>query len=233
MLTHCTAIPILYQIRKEKDEHSIAELRVQMAGMDRSLSTEIKRRIDLNRSTERSCEAQVAQMEERLARIVDDRAALLEERLAAVETKVRELNVRLTEESERIPKDIERRGDELGRMLTSLQGDLAAERRDRLGREGRIAKQVEDHRQFIQQLMEEERAERKEASEELRREVARIHSTKEREGETFEQMIVRELEELRTAMGQEVQERRVEDDEIVAALNRYTEHLQRSLADSV
>ena len=34
------------QIRKEKDEHSIAELRVQMAGMDRSLSTEIKRRID-------------------------------------------------------------------------------------------------------------------------------------------------------------------------------------------
>jgi hypothetical protein len=46
-------------------------------------------------------------------------------------------------------------------------------------------------------------------------------------------MIVRELEELRMAMGQEVQERRVEDDEIVAALNRYTEHLQRSLADSV
>ena len=221
------------QIRKEKDEHSIAELRVQMAGMDRSLSTEIKRRIDLNRSAEKSCSAQVSQMEERLSRIIDDRATLLEERLSAVETKVQELNLRLTEERERIPKDIEKRGEELGRMLKLLQSDLATERRDRLSREGRIAKQVEDHRQFVEQLMEEERAERKQSSDEIRREVARINNSKEQEGETFEQMIVRELEELRTAMGQEVQERRVEDDEIVAALNRYTENLQRSLADSV
>ena len=204
-----------------------------MAGMDRSLSTEIKRRIDLNRSVEQSCAAQISQMEERLRRIIDDRATLLEERLAAVETKVEELNVRLTEESERIPKDIERRGEELGRMLKSLQNDLATERRDRLSREGRIVKQVEDHRQFIEQLMEEERTARKQSSEEIRQEVARINNTKKREGETFEQMIVRELEELRSAMGQEVQERRVEDDEIVAALNRYTEHLQRSLAGSV
>jgi len=221
------------RIRKEKDEHSIAELRVQMAGMDRSLSTEIKRRIDLNRSAEKSCSAQVSQMEERLSRIIDDRATLLEERLSAVETKVQELNLRLTEERERIPKDIEKRGEELGRMLKLLQSDLATERRDRLSREGRIAKQVEDHRQFVEQLMEEERAERKQSSDEIRREVARINNSKEREGETFEQMIVRELEELRMAMGQEVQERRVEDDEIVAALNRYTENLQRSLADSV
>lgn len=236
----CSHLPSTYrysicttQIRKEKDEHSIAELRVQMAGMDRSLSTEIKRRIDLNRSAEKSCSAQVSQMEERLSRIIDDRATLLEERLSAVETKVQELNLRLTEERERIPKDIEKRGEELGRMLKLLQSDLATERRDRLSREGRIAKQVEDHRQFVEQLMEEERAERKQSSDEIRREVARINNSKEQEGETFEQMIVRELEELRMAMGQEVQERRVEDDEIVAALNRYTENLQRSLADSV
>ena len=130
------------QIRKEKDEHSIAELRVQMAGMDRSLSTEIKRRIDLNRSAEKSCSAQISQMEERLSRIIDDRATLLEERLSAVETKVQELNLRLTEECERIPKDIEKRGEELGRMLKLLQSDLATERRDRLSREGRIAKPI-------------------------------------------------------------------------------------------
>ena len=51
-----------------------------MAGMDRSLSTEIKRRIDLNRSVEQSCAAQISQMEERLGQIIDDRATLLEER---------------------------------------------------------------------------------------------------------------------------------------------------------
>ena len=46
------------KIRKEKDEHSIAELRVQMKAMENALSAEIKRRIELNRQIERRCQNQ-------------------------------------------------------------------------------------------------------------------------------------------------------------------------------
>lgn len=221
------------QVRKEKDEHSIAELRVQLTGMDRALSTEIKRRIDLNRSLEKNCQSQIQQMERRLNGIIDERTDLIEERLQAVEQKVEELNLRLGQEAATIPRDIEERGKELGDMLSKLQEDIAVERRDRLNREGRIVKQVEDHRKFVSELMAEEKSAREKSCGEIKAEIADIGSSKAREGESFEQMIQREMQELREAMGREVQERRLEDDEIVAALNRYTENLQETLANAV
>ena len=46
------------QIRKEKDEYSIAELRVQMKALENALGAEIRRRIQLNREIEQRCESQ-------------------------------------------------------------------------------------------------------------------------------------------------------------------------------
>ena len=201
--------------------------------MDRALTTEIKRRIELSRSVQQTCKSSIHQMENRLKGMIDTRTDLIEKRLVELEEKVVELNLRINQEAEKIPRDIEERGRELGDLLSKLQDDIALERRDRLGREGRLMKQVDDHRKFIEELMTEEKEAREKACGEIRDEVAAIGSTKAREGETFEQMIQREMQELREAMALEVQERRIEDDEIVAALNRYTEHLQNTLANSV
>eukprot|EP00562_Extubocellulus_spinifer_P012217 CAMPEP_0178544762 /NCGR_PEP_ID=MMETSP0697-20121206/3287_1 /TAXON_ID=265572 /ORGANISM="Extubocellulus spinifer, Strain CCMP396" /LENGTH=351 /DNA_ID=CAMNT_0020177295 /DNA_START=86 /DNA_END=1141 /DNA_ORIENTATION=+ len=221
------------RIRKEKDENSLTHLRTELTTMDRALSTEIKRRIELSRSVQHACTSRIDQMENRLGGIIDNRTDLIEKRLVALEEKVEDLNVRLQQEVDTIPRDIERRGKELGDLLSKLQDDIALERRDRLGREGRLVKQVDDHRKFIEELMAEEKDAREKSCAEIKNEIAAIGSTKAREGETFEQMIQREMQELRLTMAREVQERRMEDDEIVAALNRYTEHLQDTLANSV
>eukprot|EP00568_Trieres_chinensis_P010213 CAMPEP_0183294322 /NCGR_PEP_ID=MMETSP0160_2-20130417/2714_1 /TAXON_ID=2839 ORGANISM="Odontella Sinensis, Strain Grunow 1884" /NCGR_SAMPLE_ID=MMETSP0160_2 /ASSEMBLY_ACC=CAM_ASM_000250 /LENGTH=283 /DNA_ID=CAMNT_0025455631 /DNA_START=115 /DNA_END=966 /DNA_ORIENTATION=- len=218
------------RMRKEKDEHSVAELRVQLTSMDRALSQEIKRRIDLNRTLEKQCAERVADMESRLTKMIDERAELVTARLEALESKVEELNSRFEEERERIPRDIERRGKELGDMLEQLQEELSAERRDRLGREGRIMKQLADHGDFVASSVQTEHAEREQAVSDLRRRIQTVEEGRAETDRRNSEQISVELTTLREGLEQEVNERKLEDDEIVDALNRYAEHLQASLS---
>ena len=150
-------------------------------------------------------------------------------RLEVLEDKVEELNVRFEEEKERIPKDIERRGRELGDMLEQLREELGNERRDRLNREGRIMRQIADHSDAISSSIELERSEREKIVTELR---DRLKKSEEVRADSFRingTRISEELTGLKESLNREVQERRLEDDEIVDALNRYAEHLQSSL----
>ena len=197
--------------------------------MDRALTQEIKRRIDLNRTMEKQCADRVSEMENRLLKLIDERSELVTTRLEVLEDKVEELNVRFEEEKERIPKDIERRGRELGDMLEQLREELGNERRDRLNREGRIMRQIADHSDAISSSIELERSEREKIVTELR---DRLKKSEEVRADSFRingTRISEELTGLKESLNREVQERRLEDDEIVDALNRYAEHLQSSL----
>jgi len=218
------------KLRKEKDEHSVAELRVQLASMDRALTQEIKRRIDLNRSLEHQCAERIAGMEARLTKMVDDRSELVQQRLEDLESKVDELNARFEEEKEKIPRDIERRGKELGDMLGKLQEELGSERRDRLNREGRIMKQISDHGEYVTASIEGEKSERETIVSTLRSRIDAVEKARAAADLRYSETIEAEVQLLREALDREVSERKIEDDEIVEALNRYTEHLQTSLS---
>ena len=69
----------------------------------------------------------------------------MEERLASVQQKVEELAARFEEERDAVPKDMELMGKQLREMLDTFQKELVEERADRLKREGRILKQMDDH----------------------------------------------------------------------------------------
>ena len=69
------------KLRKEKDEHSVAELRVFLTNTERSLSREIKRRIESQSYIENLCEEKVAAMEERLHLVMDNHVKGIKDRL--------------------------------------------------------------------------------------------------------------------------------------------------------
>ena len=90
--------------------------------MDRSLSQEIKRRLESTQTIKQECEQKIRSMEERLNNVIDERIDTVQIRICALEQKVDDLNTRFQEEHQRIPKDIEVMGKELETMVTSLQG---------------------------------------------------------------------------------------------------------------
>ena len=221
------------RVRRQKDEHSVAELRVQLDGMERALSAEIRRRIELNRTLERRCSERLRDMEGRVGLLIEERAEAVRVRVEAVEVRAAELGRRLEEEAGRVPRDIERRGRELAEMLAKVRDEMDEERSGRLGREGRILRQIAEHREHVEGMVRKEREARAAAVGEVREMLERAGAEGEGEGATLEERVLAEAEELRELAAGEARERRAADDEIVAALNRYTDQLQRSLAASM
>jgi hypothetical protein len=72
-----TIAPPLFSIplqqRREKDEHRVAELRVEMGKMEKSLTAEIKRRIEMNKSIQAWCEQQIVMMQEKFEVAIEER----------------------------------------------------------------------------------------------------------------------------------------------------------------
>lgn len=218
------------KIRKEKDEHSIAEIRVQLTSMEHALSAEIKRRVDLNKQMERQCQDQMSFLQHELEKVLDERTSKISSHLAALDEKVTELNRRLGEEQVHVPRDIERKGTELQDMLRGFQEEFATEKRDRLNREGRILKQLHDFETHVHGSFGEMATEREDKLRHLRSRMEDKHQQQQETNESYQKLIDSELEALKLEIKQEILERKKEDDEIVEALNRYTKNLQSSLA---
>jgi chromosome segregation ATPase len=197
--------------------------------MDSSLSQEIKRRIEGSQNLQDECNRQVEEMEKKLMNIMTNKIQLVTDRLGELEVKVEELNERLNEERTKIPADLEKKGKELKDMLQSFQSEFSVERRDRLTREGRIMKQLTDQANDMSNQWKKEISEREETVAKLGKQLTNHESNRAEADREFETLIERELKALREDVERETNERQIEDDEIVEALNRYTDNLQSSL----
>jgi hypothetical protein len=202
-------------MRKEKEEHSLAQVAIQLTAAERALTVETQRRIQSTHAIQKSCTQKIQEMERNFERILKERSLHMEERLASVQQKVEELSARFEEEKDAVPKDMERRGNELREMLTTFQKELAEERTDRLNREGRILKQMDEREQISQELQK-----RIEDNERLRSQAER----------DLQYTIQNEMYDLKEMIDREKQERQLGDDEIIMALERYTQQLQSSLS---
>jgi len=218
------------RIRKEKEEHSLAQVTIQLTAAERALTMETQRRIQSTHAIQKSCTQKIQEMEQNFERILNERSLRMEERLVSVQQKVEELAARFEEEKESVPRDMEARGKELREILESFQKELSEERGDRLNREGRILKQMDDHSFAIFGAIENETTVREEISEGLQTRIEdneRLRSQSEHE---LRSKIQNEMLELEGMIDREKQERKLGDDEIIMALNRYTQQLQSSLS---
>lgn len=218
------------QKRKEKDEQCVMELQASMTAMDNALTQEIKRRIEMQKIMEEKTEEAILQMEMRLNEVLEDRLKTFGKRLDLLEEKVEELNTRLTEEADRIPKDLELKGREVKNLLEKFQSEFAIEKKERLTREARIMKQLNDLAQDMNEKWKIETTERIEVVNELKTTVSEIETSRKDSDDEFERLIATEIQGLKNELQQESKERKVEDKEIVEALNRYTENLRNSLS---
>ena len=154
----------------------------------------------------------------------------MEERLVNVQQKVEELTIRFEEEKDAVPKDMEERGKELKDILNNLQKELSEERADRLNREGRILKQMDDHSSAILGAIQKETREREEISIGLQERIENNERLRSQSEQDLQSRIQQEMMELKGMIERERQERIMGDDEIITGLNGYVESMQSSLS---
>ena len=202
----------------------------QLTSAERALAVETQRRIQSTHAIQKSCTLKIQEMERNFERILNERGLRVEERLASVQQKVEELVVRFEEEKDAVPRDIEARGEELKDLLQTFQKELADERRNRINREGRILKQMEDHYSTIYDAIEKETLEREQISLELQTRIDENERKRSQYQRELQSKIHSEMSELREMIDTEERERKIGDDEIISALNKYTQQLQNSLS---
>jgi len=216
--------------RREKEEQSLAQVMIQLTAAERALSTETQRRIESTHAIQKSCTQKIMDMEDNFQRILDERTRRMEERLVSVQEKVEELAVKFEEERETVPAAMERTGQELLDMVSTFQQELADERNDRLNREGRILAQMDTHATEIISSIEHETNQREQIANNLQERIATNEHLRAQNERDIQDRIQNELSELRGMIDKEKQERKMEDDDIVIALNEYTKQLQSSLS---
>ena len=217
------------QMRKEKEEHSLAQVMFKLTQAEKALAIESQRRIQSTHAIQKSCMERIQEMEANFERILNERSLRLEERLVSVQEKLETLTARF-EEDAKISGDIEARGKELVGMVNAFQTELSDERNDRMLREGRIMQQMDDSNSSIVACIEKETSARELVSQELQ---SRIDDNERQRSQSELDLRTRmqnELTDLQGMIDAERQERHSEDEEIILALNRYTEQLQNSLS---
>ena len=162
------------QLRKHKEEQSLAQLRIQLTSSERALTAETQRRVESIHAIKMTCTERIQEMEANFQRILSERSARMEDILTSVQQKIEELTDKFEEEKDRIPKEMERRGAELMEMVNKFQKELSEERNDRLSREGRILKQMDDHSTEILFAIEKESHERETIANELQKQYVRM-----------------------------------------------------------
>ncbi|KAL3792879.1 hypothetical protein HJC23_004804 [Cyclotella cryptica] len=215
--------------RKEKEEQSLAQIKVQLTAAERALTAETQRRIQTTHALQMSCTQKIQEMEAHFERILHERSLRMEERLATVQQKMEELTLRFEEEKDRVPKEMESRGKELLEMMEEFKSELAQERSDRLSREGRILKQMDDHAKYITEAIEKETILREETSKELMERITENEQSRAQSEYELQARVQKEMEELRDMIEKESMERKGDDDLILASLKDYAKQVENSL----
>jgi hypothetical protein len=215
--------------RKEKEEKSLAQIKIQLQAAERALTTETQRRVQSTHAIRLACTQKIQEMESHFERILDERSLRMEERLATVQGKMEELTLRFEEEKDRVPKEMEARGKELVEMMESFKAELAQERTDRLSREGRILKQMDDHAKYITGAIEAESVLREDVSKELMERIAENEKYRARSEHELQMRVQSEMAELREMIEKEKQERAASDRQLTQRVDHFTQDVERSL----
>jgi hypothetical protein len=215
--------------RREKDEFKIAELKTEIKRLDEALVIEIKRRTEMNKSTQAWFEEQLSVVNKNFHDALEERDEKSQKKLEVLENRITALGEHFETEKTEILRQIEDRGRELAKMLNDFKEEFDRDRELRLEREAALMKQLTDHEYVVSDKFDKQiqsREQKYSAVRAILEENVRLRDQAEQRFQTF---FEREVHKLHNNVRTESEVREREDDEIVEALNRYTVKLQSSL----
>lgn len=217
------------RMRRHKEDSYVAELRVKVSRLEQALAAETKRRVEANKALERQAKEEVKHWEDRTLNELKEQRGLVEERIGKLEDRFDQLEERWKKESAQQKEQITQKGEEFQSALDELRKEAETERKLRLVREGQFLQQIESHGKDYEELWNKERQERIECVGELVNQLESNEEARKNTRKAVEARLEQELAHLQRELEEETKERKKRDDEISAALNRYTYLFQQNL----
>jgi DNA repair exonuclease SbcCD ATPase subunit len=215
--------------RREKDEFKISELKNEMKRLDGDLIAEIKRRKEMNKSTQIWFEGQLSTLDKNFHQALTERTVKTTEKLEKLDVRITELDERFEVEKKEILRQIDERGQELARLLEQFKEEFEHDRVLRLQREEKLVKQLGTQEQETNEKFDNQIKMRETRYAAIKTILEQNCKLRDKAEERFQSFFEKEVHQLHNEVRSETEIREREDDEIVEALNRYTMKLQSSL----
>jgi hypothetical protein len=183
----------------------------------------------MNKTLQAWCNTQVVTLKNSLESQLQEKTVMLKQNLEDMSKQLQRLEADFEQEKIRVTKDIEDRNRELTLQLKAFQELFEAERASRLEREAAIVARLAAHEHMVQEQFQQIRAVRESKYLELRDILQDNVRSRKKGDEAFHAIFEEEIALLKNQISEEKGIREAEDDEIVDALNRYTQKLQGSL----
>mmetsp|Transcript_29970 Transcript_29970/g.64176 ORF Transcript_29970/g.64176 Transcript_29970/m.64176 type:complete len:438 (+) Transcript_29970:125-1438(+) len=218
------------KVRKEREDYHIAHIKVQMVRLEDALAAETKRRVDATTALDELARTQVHEMEDRVRGQLREENERLQNRLTALEERVRLLEENWTYDSNHQVDLVHNKAADITKAISQIRDDQDMEHKARLKRESILLQQVEQHAKEAEHRWTEEHNDRVQRLKELEDRILGNEAGMALEQKRYEDRIEKELTSLKEELEVETEERQIQDEQIVSALNRYTQQLQHSLS---
>jgi len=215
--------------RKTSDESQLGTIKDDMSKLERTLNSEIKRRVEANKALQGMFESQIATVQDKLEAVFVERLDRLQARVDSLNDRMGVVEKDFSQSREKYIRDIEDKNQMVAKDVASLQVTFRQEKVDRKEREQATALKLRDHASRTAAKFEEEEKIREQKYQALREELEESKRLRERGDDKFQAFILEEVAALKNGLVVETQTREHADDDIVNSLHHYTHVLQDAL----
>merc|ERR1719263_1370407 len=200
-----------------------------MDKLEKTLNSEIKRRVEANKALQSTFEHQIQTIQERLEGVFIDRLEKLQVSVDSLSDRMGSVEKDFTLTREQYIQDIEDKNAVVAKDVNGMQNAFENEKIDRKERELAISKKISEHETRTQAAFEAQGGNREQKYSSLRAELDQIKLRREKGDHKFQTFIVEEAAAAKNGLVDESHAREQADDDIVQALNHYTKCLQDAL----
>lgn len=215
--------------RMSRDCGKLDDTKESMSKLETTLNSEIKRRVESNKSLQGLFEHQISTIQERLESVFIDRLEKLQTSVNNLSDRMGSVEKDFRMTREQYIQDIEDKNAVVAKDVNGMQSAFENEKIDRKEREVAISSKLSEHETRTQAAFEAQTVNREHKYSGLRNELDGIKRSREKGDDKFQTFILEEVAAVKNGLVQESQWREQADDDIVQALNHYTKCLQDAL----
>ncbi|CBZ52211.1 putative SF-assemblin [Neospora caninum Liverpool] len=214
--------------RRMMEEQRFQEVKESIARLEKALNSEIKRRVEANRTLQRVAEQMANEMLERLQTRIAKQIEKLTISMDLLITRCEGLERNLAQMKGELPSKLAQETVALVSELMTLKEQFELEKKGSIDREQMLVKRLNELQYGLDARLEAEIALRQEQLNHLKKDVEQLVRGDESH-EQFRTFIVEELQAMKSGLALATQAREQSDDEIIHAINQYTTALQKGL----
>jgi hypothetical protein len=215
------------KVRKDAEDTQIFSIRDNITRLEKTLNSEVKRRTEANKALQGMFEAQMATVQDKLESGLLERLDALHLAVDSLNERVDAVETDFSQARERYIRDIEDKSAMVSKDVATLQVAFQNERTDRKERETLIVAKLRDLEERTADRFTQDQQILEQQHNELREELeVAVHEDGDKR---FHDHILEEMAALKNGLVIESQTREHADDDIVNALNHYTQAIQEAL----